>query len=193
VGKVVVSKSMSLDGFVAGPRVSVERPMGEGGHRLHEWFLSEATSAANAELQRSSAAAVGAVILGKRTFDIGVGIWGDTPFPVPTFVLANEALPVRVEKSGSFTFIPDGLERALEVAQHAAGAKDIVLMGADISRQFLKAGLVDEIHLTVVPVLLGGGTRLFDDIGQGQVELEYTMVSESGGVSHLTLRVLNRR
>ena len=190
MGKVIVSKSMSLDGFVAGPNVSVESPMGEGGLRLHDWFLNAPAGSANAEMMRESSAAIGAVVLGKRTFDIGVGLWEDTPFPVPTFVLTHEPRADRVEKSGTFVFVTDGLASALAKAQAAAGDRNIVLMGAETSNQYLKAGLVDEIHVTVIPVLLGRGARLFEDIGTKPVELAYTMVRESAGVTHLRLRVV---
>jgi dihydrofolate reductase len=190
VGKVVVSKSISLDGFVAGPNVSKEFPMGVGGPRLHEWFLNGPTSDTNAELQRESVAAFGAVILGKRTYDVGVDLWEDTPYPLPTFVLTHNAQPERVAKSATFTFVTDGIIRALEKAQVAAGGKDVVLMGADVSAQYLKAGLVDEIQLAVIPVLLGSGTRLFDAIGNDQIDLAPTLVIESAGVTHMRMRVL---
>ena len=189
LGKVIVSKSMSLDGFVAGPNVSVESPMGEGGLRLHDWFLNAPADSANAQMMRDSSAAVGAVIVGKRTFDIGVGLWEDTPFPVPTFVLTHQARADRVEKSGTFVFVTDGIASALAKAQAAAGERNIVLMGAETSNQYLKAGLVDDIHLTVIPVLLGRGARLFDGISE-PVELAYTMAKESEGVTHLRLRVV---
>jgi dihydrofolate reductase len=189
VGKVVVSKSMSLDGFVAGPNVGAEFPMGVGGLRLHDWFLNGPTSDTNATLQRESIAAFGAVILGKRTFDVGVDIWEDTPYPLPTFVLTHEPQPVRVAKSATFTFVTDGIESALEKANAAAGDKDVVLMGADVSAQYLRAGLVDEIQLVVVPVLLGSGTRLFDGIGDEPIELDSVLVTESAGVTHMRMRV----
>ena len=190
MGKVIVSKSMSLDGFVAGPNISVDAPMGDGGLRLHEWFLNAPAGSENAEMMRESSAAIGAVVLGKRTFDIGVGLWGDTPFPVPTFVLTHHAHADRVEKSGTFVFVTDGIASALAKAQAAAGDRNIVLMGAETSNQYLKAGLVDEIHVTVIPVLLGRGARLFEGIGAEPVELAYTMAKESGGVTHLRLRVV---
>ena len=135
MGKVIVSKSMSLDGFVAGPNISVDAPMGEGGLRLHDWFLNAPAGSANAELMRESSAAIGAVVLGKRTFDIGVGLWGDTPFPVPTFVLTHHEHADRVEKSGTFAFVTDGIASALAKAQAAAGDRNIVLMGAETSNQ----------------------------------------------------------
>lgn len=190
MGKVIVSKSMSLDGFVAGPNISVDAPMGDGGLRLHDWFLNAPAGSANAEMMRESSAAIGAVVLGRRTFDIGVGLWGDTPFPAPTFVLTHHAQADRVEKSGTFVFVTDGIASALAKAQAAAGDRNIVLMGAETSNQYLKAGLVDEIHVTVVPVLLGRGARLFDGIGAEPVDLAYTMAKECDGVTHLRLRVV---
>lgn len=192
MGKVIVSKSMSLDGFVAGPNVSVDSPMGEGGLRLHDWFLNAPAGSANAEMMRESSAAIGAVVLGKRTFDIGVGLWEDTPFPVPTFVLTHEPRADRVEKSGTFVFVTDGIASTLAKAQAAAGDKNIVLMGAETSNQYLKAGMVDEIHVTVIPVLLGRGARLFEGIGPEPVELAFTMAQESAGVTHLRLRVARK-
>lgn len=190
MGKVVVSKSISLDGFVAGPNVGKEFPMGVGGPRLHEWFLNGPTSDTNADLQRDSIAAFGGVILGKRTYDVGVDLWEDTPYPLPTFVLTHNAQPNRVARSGTFTFVTDGIVSALEKAQAAAGNRDVVLMGADVSAQYLRAGLVDEIQLAVIPVLLGNGTRLFDDIGARPIELHPTLVTESAGVTHLRMRVV---
>ena len=164
--------------------------MGEGGARLHQWFLDGPTSETNERLQRESVADFGAVILGKRTYDIGVDLWEDTPYPLPTFVLTHEAQPERVAKSATFTFVTDGIESALAKARAAAGDRDVVLMGADVSAQYLKAGLVDEIQLAIIPVLLAGGTRLFDGIGDEHIELDPTLVVESAGVTHMRMRVV---
>lgn len=188
MGKVIVSKSMSLDGFVAGSGVSREQPMGAGGLRLHQWLLGAETSPFNKELMRADAAAVGAVVLGHRTYTVGVDIWEDTPYPVPTFVLAHRARPPQAAKSATFTFVTEGIEAALAQAQAAAGEKNVVLMGADVSRQFLRAGLVDELHLTLVPVLLGSGVRLFDAPQDEPVPLAPFMAVESDGVCHLRYR-----
>lgn len=190
MGKVMLDMSMSLDGFIAGPNVGVELPMGEGGERLHEWLFNTAASEVDAEVAQEMLATTGAVVLGRRTFEVGVGEWGDTPFPVPCFVLTHEAREELVKKSGTFTFVTTGIESALEKAKAAAGEKNIRLMGADIAQQFLKAGLLDEIQLNLVPVLLGDGIRLFEHIGTEQIELESTRVIESPGVTHLKFRVV---
>ncbi len=189
VGKVVLDVTASLDGFVAGPNVGVERPMGEGGLRLHEWLLGASNSEVDAEIVRETSASIGAVVLGRRTFDVGVGVWNDTPFAAPCFVLTHRPLDERVEKSGTFAFVAD-VETAFRRASEAAGEKCVRLMGAEVSRRFLEAGLVDEVRIQLVPVLLGAGTRLFDHLGTGPVELRRTRVVESPRVTHLWYRVV---
>jgi dihydrofolate reductase len=193
MGRVVLTFSMSLDGFIAGPDVRVGQPMGAGGERLHEWLLSEKAAAhgVDAEMGRELLATAGAVVLGKRTFDVGVELWGDTPYPVPSFVLTQEAREELVMKSARFTFVNDGIESALRQARAAAGEKDIIVMGADVAQQALKAGLVDEMFLQLVPVLLGAGRRLFDHLDVGPIELVRTRVAESPTVTHLRFRVVD--
>ncbi len=190
MGKVTLDMSMSLDGFIAGPNVGVERPMGEGGERLHEWLFNTSASEVDAEVEREMSATTGAVVLGRRTFDVGVGLWGDVPFPVPCFVLTHEAREELVKKSGTFNFVTDGIESALQRAKAAAGEKDVRLMGANIAQQFLRAGLLDEIQINLVPVLFGEGTRLFDQIGTKYIELERTRVIQSSAVTHLRFCVI---
>lgn len=202
MGIVLLNMTVSLDGFNAGPNVSVDRPMGEGGERLHEWLFQDgsdrgvaaggtAPRGVDVEQAQGLAADTGAVLIGRRTFDIGVGQWNDTPFPVPTFVVTHEAREPMVMKSAAFTFVSDGLPSALAQARMAAGDKDVLVMGgADIAQQYVEAGLVDEIQLQLVPVLLGGGTRLFGDRGTGHIELERTSVISSPYVTHLRFRVV---
>lgn len=190
MGRVVVDKSMSLDGFVTGPNVSVEHPMGEGGERLHEWLFRNSATDADRAVSREMHETTGAVVLGRRIFDAGVGEWGDTPFPVPCFVVTHRTQDDLVQKSGVFSFITDGIDRALQRARDAAGEKNVRLMGADITQQFLRAGLVDEIQINLVPVLLGEGTRLFEHLSGRRIELEQTRVFESCGVTHLKFRVV---
>lgn len=202
MGKVAINVSMSLDGFVAGPNVSVEQPMGEGGERLHDWLFNRNSqrggtanlhtpeSDVNAAVVREMMAATGAVILGRRIYDTAVELWGDVPYPVPCFVLTHTKTPERAMASGTFTFVNDGLVSALSQAQTVAGAKKIVLMGINVSQQFLKAGLVDEIHINLVPVLLGKGLRLFEPFGIASVELEKVQVLEAPDVTHLSFRVV---
>jgi len=189
MGKVLLDVTMSLDGFMAGPNVGVEHPMGEGGLRLHEWLFNTSKSDVDAEVQREMFATTGAVVLGRRTFDVGIGVWEDTPFPVSCFVLTHEPLEPRVEKGGTFTFVTD-VETAFQQATAAAGEKDVRLMGADISQQFLKAGLIDEIRIQLAPVLLVHGRRLFEHLGTEHIELERIGIVESPYVTHLRFRVL---
>ena len=189
MASVVLDFSMSLDGFIAGPNVSTELPMGEGGMRLHEWLFAAPPSAVDAVAGRRMRETTGAVVLGRRTFDVGVGEWEDTPFPVPCFVVTHEPLEERVEKTGTFTFMDD-LEHAVQLAKAAAGEKDVRLMGAELARQALEAGLADEIGVQLVPVLLSGGHRLFENLGTGPIELELESVIESPRVTHLHFRVV---
>ena len=136
-------------------------------------------------------AATGAVVLGKRTFALGLEPWGGTPFPVPCFVLTHETRDDLVTATGTFAFVTDGIERAVHRAQAAAGDKDVLVMGGPtVARQAVRAGLVDEIRLHLVPVLFGAGTRLFDDLGTKHIELEPTEVVASPAATHLRFRVV---
>jgi dihydrofolate reductase len=153
---LVLCFSISLDGFVAGPEVSAGQPMGAGGERLHDWmFKSE--DGADAEMAREQMARPGAIVLGKRTFDVGLEPWGDTPYPAPCFVLTHEKRAPLKMKGGTFTFVNDGIESAVRQAKAVAGGKDVIVMGGKTAQQCLKAGLVDEIVLQLVPVLMGRG------------------------------------
>jgi len=192
MGQVHLNMSMSLDGFVAGSNVGIDLPMGAGGLRLHDWLFNATKSDVDAEVGREVFVTTGAVILGRRTFDVGVGVWGDTPYPTPCFVLTHEIREERIEKSGTFVFVNDGIEDALEKAKAAAGDKNVILMGAETARHYLKAGLVDEMQISLVPVLLGDGIRLFDhiNINTRHIELESTHVVASPNVTHLRFRVI---
>lgn len=186
--KVVLSFSMSLDGFVAGPDVGIDQPMGRGGERLHDW-LFKSPSEIDAEKAREISQRVGAAIVGRRTFDVGVGPWEDTHYPVPSFVLTHEKRQPLAMKSGTFTFVTDGIESALSRARVAAGDKDIVVMGADAARQYVAAGLADEIIIQLAPVLMGKGTRLLDQFEGRQIELTQFSAVQSPSVTHLTYRL----
>ena len=189
---VVLDFSMSLDGFVAGPNVSTKLPMGEDGMRLHEWLFAAEPNAVDAEAGRMMRETTGAVVLGRRTFDVGVGEWNDTPFPVPCFVVTHNPLEERIEKSGTFTFVDD-LEHALHRAKAAAGEKHVRVMGVEVARQSLEAGFVEEIGIQLVPVLLGDGLRLFENLGTEHIELERESALESPQVTHLRFRVVQAR
>ena len=204
--------SVSLDGFVAGPHETMEQPLGEGGESLHDWVVvlkawREAQGMEGGEENVSSAvvaednANVGAEIMGRGKFGPPTrgpwnpdepwrGWWGDDPpFHKPVFVLTHHEREPLILSDSTFTFVTDGIERAHELAREAAGAKDVLIGGgARTINQYLAAGLLDELGLHVVPILLGGGARLFDGVGP-DVTLEQIRAIEAPGVTHLTYRV----
>jgi len=201
-GRVFVDISMSLNGFITGPNDSVEAPLGEGGDRLHQWVYDLASwrrphgleggrTGADDDLMNEAFERTGAVVMGSRMFDHGEERWGDDPpFHNPVFVLTHEAREPLVKQGGTtFTFVNDGIERSLELAKAAAGDKDASLAGgANTIQQYLKAGLIEEMQIHVVPVLVGDGRRLFGDLGTEQTELERTRVLDSKDVTHLQFR-----
>ena len=202
MGKVVLDMSVSLDGIGAGPNPNEVDRMGAGGERLHAWFPfydpeQESTAGvpavgeADARMVRELFAATGAVVLGKRTFDLGLEPWGGTPFPAPCFVVTHEARDDLETATGTFAFVTDGIERAVRRAQAAAGDKDVLVMGGpNVAQQAVRAGLVDEISIHLVPVLLGAGSRLFDHLAPEAVELERTELIASPQATHLRFRVV---
>jgi dihydrofolate reductase len=203
MGKVSTGLSMSLDGFIAGPNDGPERPLGDGGERLFAWYSSGDTeytlpgtemvfrvSPQSAELLREAHSKMGAFVTGRRTFDVANGWGGRPPLGVPTFVVTHTVPQEWVYEGSPFTFVTDGVASAVEQAKAAAGGKDVAVGAASIAQQCIKAGLLDQIHVDLVPVLLGGGVRLFDHLGTGPIELERTEVVEGAGVTHLTFGVV---
>jgi dihydrofolate reductase len=186
MGNVVIDMSMSLDGYIAAPNDSPEQGLGEDGMRLHNWAFED--PAVLEQVFGKVLEETGAVIMGRRTYDNSIPAWGDKgPLgEVPCFVVTHEP---PASAGAVFTFVTDGIESALAKAQEAAAEKRIGLTGGDVGRQFLAAGLVDEIRIHLVDVLLGGGRRLFDALPQ-RVELEQTGVSQTGGVTHLEYRIV---
>lgn len=205
--------SMSLDGFIAGPNPSEADPLGEGGMQLHEWAFRLAAWRtphgreggeinASTPIIEEALQNIGATIMGRRMFGGGTGPWGespwegwwgeDPPFHTPVFVLTHHPRePLQKQRDTTFFFASDGIEAALEQAKQAAGGKDVGLGGgADVAQQYLAAGLLDELQLNVVPVLLGGGTRLFED-APADTKLEIVQTTEAPGVTHLKYRVLS--
>lgn len=203
--------SVSVDGFVAGPNPSEEQPLGEGGERLHEWAFKLAAWRephgkeggevnASSEMLEEMTSGVGATIMGRNMFGGGPGPWGEDPwrgwwgeeppFHMPVFVLTHhEREPLEMQGGTTFTFVAGGVERALELAREAAAGRDVALAGgAEAIQQYLAAGLLDELTLNVPPVLLGDGTRLFDERADA-VELEPAGVVEAPDVTHLRYRV----
>ncbi|MGQ0811695.1 MAG: dihydrofolate reductase family protein, partial [Nitrospiraceae bacterium] len=146
----------------------------------------------DAEVLEESFKNVGAIVMGRRMFIQGEKYWGDNPpFHMPVFVVIHEAREKLVKEGSTMvTFVTDGIECTLQQARAAAGVKDVsVAGGANIVQQFLKAGLLDEIQIHLIPVLLGGGRRLFDHLGTEHIELERTRVIESPGVTHMKFHV----
>ena len=203
MGKIRTGHSTSLDGFIAGPNDGPNAPIGEGGERLLAWYSAGDTeyrlpgsemvfkvSPQTAELLREIRATTGALVTGRRTFDLTNGWGGRHPLDVPVFVVSHTIPQEWVYEGSSFGFVTDGLESALEQAKAIAGDKDVGVVGASLVQQCIRAGLLDEIHVDVVPVLLGGGVRLFDHLGTELIELESTRVIEGAGVTHLTFRVV---
>ena len=203
MGKVSTGLSMSLDGFIAGPNDGPERPLGEGGMRLFAWYAGGDTeyrlpgtemvfkvSPQSADLLREAHSKMGAFVTGRRTFDITNGWGGSPPLGVPTFVVTHTVPQEWVYEGSPYTFITDGVESAVEQAKAVAGDKDVAVGAASIAQQCIRSGLLDEIHIDLVPVLLGGGVRLFDHLGTGPIELERVRVVEAPDVTHLTFRVL---
>lgn len=190
MGKVVLTFSMSLDGFIAGPGISVGHAMGVGGERLHKWMFHEGPeNSIDIGMAKELSAKVGAVVLGKRTFDVGLQHWEDTPYPVPSFVVTHEKRDELVMKSAAFTFVSDGIKDAIHQANAAAAGKVVIVMGANVAQQLLKAGLADEIYIQLVPVLLGGGSRLFEHIGTAHIELTCDRAVNSPHITHLKYKV----
>ena len=191
MGKVKANMSMSLDGFISGPKDD-EKPDREleALERLHDWMFPPKGNFQ--EIGGEMFKNVGAVVMGRRMFNLGEKPWeDDPPFDMPVFVLTHQPRSKLVkEGSTMFTFIVDGIESALKQAKAAAGDKDVMVIGgANAIQQFLKAGLLDEIHLHLVPVLLGEGVRLFENTGAEHIELEKISVIEAPGVTHLRFRV----
>ena len=211
MSKLRFNITMSLDGYVAGPNQSKKEPLGVGGEALHDWAVElatwrEAHGKKGGKVNASSAIMqemlenVGAVIMGRGMFGGGPGPWppdwkgwwgGNPPYHVPVFVLTHhprEALPMA--GGTTFHFVTDGIESALSQARQAAAGKDIQIGGgASAVQQFLAAGLVDEVNVSVVPRFLGGGERLFANLRDSAPRLEQTRVVEAPGVVHLRYRV----
>ena len=201
--------SISLDGFAAGPDQSAQNPLGVGGMRLHEWVFETASwreqhgleggeRNADAEVVDEVVEDVGAHIMGRKMFGGGAGPWDETwtgwwgeepPFHAPVFVLTHHPRPPLSMQGGtSFTFVTEGIEVALEQARAAADGKRVAIAGgASAVRQYLAAGLLDELYLHIVPIILGRGERLLDDVGQPT--LEPVKVVASPAVTHVKYRV----
>ena len=194
MGRVVADISMSLDGYIAGPKPTLKEPLGQGGEQLHEWAFKlkamrephgmkgGATGPEN-DYFKEAWVREGAIIMGRKMFSGGKGSWekdpraygwwgDDPPFHVPVFVLTHHQREKLNMKGGtSFTFVTDGIKSALSQAKKAAGDKDVAIGGgASAIQQFIEAGLLDELHIHLVPVLLKGGTLLLENLGNAKLK-----------------------
>jgi dihydrofolate reductase len=210
MSSVTCQISISLDGFVAGPDQSIEDPIGQGGMRLHEWVFQTDSwhkqhgsdggeRNADSEVVEEVFEGVGAYIMGRKMFGGGDGPWDETwtgwwgedpPYHTPVFVLTHHPRePLEMQGGTTFDFVTDGIESALEQARAAAGDNDIVIAGgASAVRQYLAAGLLDELYLHIVPIVLGAGERLLEDVDDPV--LEPVKVVASPRVTHVRYRVV---
>lgn len=194
MGNVIVELSMSLDGFIARKDNSTDE--------VHAWYsqgdtqiqmpnneLTFTTDAASAVLVRESFQ-LGANVTGRRTFDDAEAWGGQDPLGIPSFIITH-SVPEEWDRADSpFVFVTDGVESAIAQAKAAANGKDVGVAGADIAQQCLKLGLLDEIHIHLVPVLLGEGIRLFDHLGSTPIQLERIRLVEAPTVTHIYFRVV---
>lgn len=209
MSKVRFTISMSLDGFVAGPNQSKEDPLGVGGEHLHDWVVAlaawrSAHGKQGGEVNEStpiveaSQTNVGATIMGRNMFGGHPGPWdarqpwrgwwgSNPPFHHPVFVLTHHARePLEMEGGTTFYFVTEGIHAALEQARRAAGTQDVLIAGgARAAQQYLSDGLVDEMVISLVPLLLGGGERLFDNVGDDLHGLELDRAIAAPNVTHL--------
>ena len=202
--------AISLDGFVAGPNQSLDNPIGEGGMRLHQWaFATDSWRKQqgrdggernpDSEVVDDVVSGVGAYIMGRKMFGGGDGPWDETwtgwwgedpPYHTPVFVLTHHSRkPLAMQGGTIFNFVTDGIESALEQARAAAGDKVVSIAGgASTVQQYLAAGILDELYLHIVPVILGAGERLLEDIGDPT--LQPVSVTASPTVTHVKYRVV---
>lgn len=188
MGRVLLEMSVSLDGFIAGPHVSAEEPLGRRGEELHDWMFAGRSATEVERFQTDHFRDIGAVISGRRMADLGIGPWGDEPvFHAPVFVVTNRPAETIVKRGGtSYHFVTGGLDEALDQARTAAGGQDVLVNGgADIAGQFLRAGHIHEMRLHLVPLMLTTGTRLFENMPD-TLGFTCTAASTGQGVSHLT-------
>ncbi|ULQ51727.1 dihydrofolate reductase family protein [Flavihumibacter fluvii] len=190
MGKVFLSITMSLDGFTAGQVITQEHPMGLNGQLLHKWLFADKQKE-DEEIASDMFNNCGAVILGSRTYNTAIdGVWeSQSPFPVPALVLSSKRLNV----IKGFKVVNDGIQTALSEAKSIAKEKDILVMGgANVAQQFLEADLLDELHIHIAPILLGSGTRLFENATNRIIELTKIKVIETPGATHLFFKPIRK-
>jgi dihydrofolate reductase len=191
MGIVFLSITMSLDGFTAGQMITQENPMGVNGQLLHRWLFANKQKE-DEEVATNMFKNCGAVILGSRTYTTAIdGVWeSQSPFPVPALVLSSKKINV----IQGFTVVNDGIQTALSQAKSIAKEKDVLVMGgASVAQQYLEAGLLDEVHIHIAPILLGSGTRLFEKENNRIIELTKINVIETPSATHLFLNPITNK
>jgi dihydrofolate reductase len=193
MSKVTSDISMSLDGFITDPKASVGTPLeGNDPGRLHDWMF-DARTEADAKIADERYASTGAVLIGKRMFDVGFEPWGDPPpFGMPVFVLTHEAREPQPMQGGTTYNFVSGIEAALGQARAAAGDKNVGIWGgANIIGLYLEAGHIDELEIHLVSILLGSGVRLFEDVTSESFELRRIRCIETPGATHVRFEVVS--
>jgi dihydrofolate reductase len=186
VSATVLYMSMSLDGFIAGPNETVDHGLGDGGHRLHEWSLTDPQGINRQVLDEFMS--TGAVVAGRGTVE-PAGYWGgDHHAGVPIFIVTRQEPDGEAGQWPLVSYVSD-VTTAMAEAKQAAGDKNVLVHGAGIAQLALAAGVLDELEIHLVPVLFGQGRRLFDNLASEQIELERTRVLEGDGVTHMHYRV----
>ena len=190
MSRIILDVSMSLDGFAAGPNIRATEPMGDRGELLHAWMGNTGPgSDVDAQMRAQLNASAGATIIGRRTFDLGQKPWGGTPWPKTTGIVITheQRADQAASNGGTFTFTSSLVEAARR-AKAAAGDKDVIILGPNITQQLINAGLVDEVWLHIAPMLLGIGTPLFEGV---TVDLDPVGQPAAGTITHLRLRPAN--
>jgi len=195
---------MSLDGFVAGANDNPENSLGDGGDRLFKWYFTGDSmvdipsgdgmlkmSRESSEMVKEASQAAGVLVTARRTFDIAHAWGGRHPMDLPMVVLTHRIPQEWVKPGSPFTFVTDGIESAIRKAREIAGDKNVVVGAPSVVKQCLNAGLLDEIHIDLVPVLLGRGIRLFDSLEIDPTDLRLEDINRSAGVVHMTFSVLH--
>jgi dihydrofolate reductase len=201
MGKVVIDMSMSLDGFVAGPGDGPRFPLGErGARRLFDWYFSGQDSlegtvfrpnAANRPVLAEIFANVGAMLTGRRTFDITNGWGGTHPVnAIPVVILTHNPPAIWLKGKSEFVFVSEGIRAAVARARTLAGNKRVAIGGASVAQQALQAGLVDEIYLHIAPIILGTGKRLFDQVGPRSIQLKHLDTLDTSDAQHMRYEVV---
>jgi len=194
MGKVIADISMSLDGYVTAAGQTPDEPLGKGGEQLHEWAFGE--DEGDQERMEKATAELGALVCGRTTYDDSLRWWGADgptgPRRLPLYVVTHSE-PEDSPADGVYTFVTEGIDGAVKLAREAAGDLDVAIMGgADVIQQCLNAQLVDEVGIHVVPVLFGGGTRLFDNLADDHVQLEPLDAVRTTAAVHLRFGVRDR-